>query len=103
MVKWSDIEAFDQRLAALGCKLIFLEATPSALWERGIEPRVNEQFMQYARKFGENHEAIHNYFVREQETLAGLFSRSAMPKLLVNNEGDPKTALDAAFGLWNDA
>jgi hypothetical protein len=103
VVKWGEVEAFDQRLAALRCKLIFLKASPSALWERGIKPRVHEQFMQYARKFGESHEAIHQYFVKEQETLAGLFSRSAMPKMLADNEGDPKTALDKAFGLWNDA
>jgi len=102
VVKWSDVEAFDQRLAALGCRL-FLNASPSALWERGIEPRVNEQFMQYARKFGKSREVIHDYFVKEQERLAGLFARSAMPKMLVDNERDPKTALDAAFGLWTDA
>jgi len=103
VVKWGDVESFDQQLAALGCKLLFLKASPTALWERGIKPRVNEQFMQYARKFGESHEAIHEYFVKEQETLAGLFSCSTMPKMLVNNEGAPEAVLDKAFRLWTDA
>jgi hypothetical protein len=102
VVKWSEIESFDQRLAALGCKLLFLEASPPALWERGIKPRVNEQFMQYTRKFGGSHEAIHQYFVREQATLSELFSRSTMSKLLVGNDGAPEAALDAAFDFWID-
>ncbi len=102
VVKWSDVERFDRRLAALGCRLLFLEASPATIWERGIKPRVNEQFMQYARKFGENHEAIHEYFVKEQETLAQLFSRSAMPKRLVNNDSAVHAVLDTAFSFWTD-
>jgi hypothetical protein len=86
VVKWSDVEVFDRRLAALGCKLAFLKVSESTLWERGIAPRVNDQFMQYARKFGRSHEEIHRYFVNEQQTLAQLFERSAIPKLSLDNE-----------------
>ena len=102
VVKWSDVETFDHRLAALGCKLLFLKASPSAIWERGIMPRVNEQFMQYARKFGESHEAIHRYFVKEQDVLAELFARSAMPKLLLDSEGDPEPTQAEASAFWAD-
>jgi thymidylate kinase len=101
VVKWKDVESFDLRLAALGCKLLFLEVSAPTIWKRGIEPRMKEQFIQeYAKKFGQSHEEIHEYFVREQETLAGLFRQSAMNKLLVNHEGTPEAAVDAAYRLW---
>lgn len=102
VVKWGDVEPFDRRLAALGCKLLFLHATRETIWERGIKPRANEQFMQeYAKKFGSTPEEIHGYFVREQETLTELFSRSAMPKMLVQNDGatGPQT-LEKAWQFW---
>lgn len=102
VVKWDDVKSVDRRLAALDCKLLFLKASPSALWERGIMPRVNEQFMQYARKFGESHEAIHRYFVEEQDILAELFTRSSMPKLILNNENAAERMLSKAAAFWAD-
>jgi len=103
VVKWNDVEPFDQRLAALGCKLLFLKVEPDTIWERGIAPRANEQFMQeYARKFGRTHEETHGYFVREQGTLAELFSRSVMPKLMLQNDGAANGGAEDAWRLWND-
>jgi thymidylate kinase len=101
VVKWKDVEAFDRRLAALGCKLLFLEVSPAAIWERGILARGNEQFiLEYAKKFGRNREEIHQYFVSEQETLKNLFERSSMPKLLLGNQGAPEQAADVAYDFW---
>jgi hypothetical protein len=63
---------------------------------------MGEQFIQeYARKFGKTHEEIHQYFVREQETLQDLFSRSTMPKLIPQNDGD-KSVLDEAHRFWTE-
>ena len=102
VVRWKDVETFDRRLAAIGCKLLFLHATPATIWERGIVPRMGEQFIQeYARKFGKTHEEIHQYFIREQETLQDLFSRSTMPKLILQNDGD-NSVLDEAHRFWTE-
>ncbi len=71
VVKWVDVVDVDRRLAAVGCKLLCLQASPESIWRRGIEPRANEQFLlEYARKFGKNYHEIHAYFVREQERSA---------------------------------
>jgi hypothetical protein len=103
VVKWGDVEAFDQRLAGLGCKLLFLEVEPGTIWERGITPRMNDQFiLEYARKFGGSHAEIHDYFVKEQETLKSLFERSSMPKLLLKNEAGLEGVLEAAYSFWNE-
>lgn len=103
VVKWSDVESFDRQLASLGCKLVFLQADPQTIWNRGIGPRVAEQFIQeYAKKFGRTHEEIHRYFVREQEILLSLFTRSVMPKLLIKNDASPGDGLEQTFRFWND-
>ncbi len=97
VVKWNDVESFDQRLAALGCKLLLLQAAPATIWERGIVPRADQQFMQeYAKKFGRTPQEVHKYFLREQEMLAELFTRSTMPKLLMQNDvGADQLVVDA--------
>jgi len=102
VVTWNDVEAFDRRLAALGCKLLFLRAQPDTIWKRGIVPRTDQQFMvQYAKKFGRTHQEIHDYFVSEQEVLMELFSRSVMPKLLVENDDCASNALEDAWRFWS--
>jgi hypothetical protein len=103
VLKWADVEIFDRRLAALGCKLAFLQISEGALWQRGIAPRANEQFMQYATKFGGSPKEIHRYFVSEQQALVQLFEQSVMPKLLLNNDLPPETATSALQAFWTDA
>jgi hypothetical protein len=102
VIQWSDVEPVDRALAALGCKLLFLHAQPQTIWERGIVPRANEQFLQqYAKKFGRNHEEIHQHFIREQEILTDLFVRSVMAKLQIeSNEADDDRVSEEAFGFW---
>ena len=88
VAKWNDVGPYDARLAELGCKLVFLQTSPKDIWERGIKPRMKEQFiLEYARKFGGTAEEIHEYFVREQDAMVRLFSRSAMPKLRLSSDG----------------
>lgn len=101
VVMWNDVECFDRRLAVLGCKLLFLQAAPATIWERGIVPRANHQFIQEnAQKFGRTHQEIHKYFLREQEVLTELFSHSAMPKLLAQNDGAADQTLEDAWHFW---
>jgi hypothetical protein len=103
VVKWKDVAAFDERLAALGCKLLFLEASPATIWERGIVPRMSDEFIQqYAQKFGRTYQEIHQYFVSEQERLAGLFSQSVMLKLRLNVDAASGSAIDAGYKFWTD-
>jgi hypothetical protein len=103
VVKWNDVEPFDRRLAGIGCKLLFLQGTPATIWERGIKPRAEEQFIQeYARKFGRTHEEIHSYFVREQEILTDLFARSSMPKRLLQSDELLDNTVDEALRSWTE-
>jgi hypothetical protein len=103
VVKWSDVEPFDKRLAEIGCKLLFLKVEPTTILDRGIKPRSSEQFIQeYARKFGSTHDEIHAYFVREQDELEKLFKRSVMPKVLLHNDHSPDNVLEIASQFWND-
>jgi hypothetical protein len=103
VVRWGDVAPIDGRLAALGCSLLALRASPQTIWERGIVPRANEQFLlEYAKKFGQTHEEMHAYFVREQETLSGLFKQSAMRKTQMQSDGTIESVLDEAYRFWTE-
>jgi hypothetical protein len=103
VVKWNDVEPLDQRLAGIGCKLLFLRGTLAIIWEHGIKPRADQQFIrEYARKFGRTHEEIHSYFVREQDIITDLFSRSSMPKRLLQNDGLLDNTVEEALRFWTE-
>ncbi|MFN8486173.1 MAG: zinc ribbon domain-containing protein [Caldilineaceae bacterium] len=95
------ILAYDQRLAALGCKLIFIKVSPESHWERCIWERRNNGFItKYGAKYGRNLEEIHSYYVAEQRRLLELFEYSSMQKLLVDGESSPETLAEIAFDFW---
>lgn len=104
VLEWADVRGVDQRLADLGARLLFLQATPETLWARGIVPRLQEEFMLgYALgRFGRTPEEVHEYFVREQEAMRQHLAHTAMPHLLLNAEADPEANLEAAYRFWLD-
>jgi hypothetical protein len=101
VVAWPHVSPIDARLTALGAKLLFLEAPAPTLWERGIVPRMNEQFiLEYARKFGRTNEEIHAYFDREQDELRSLYGRSRLPKLILNADQSVESLAEQAYRFW---
>jgi hypothetical protein len=103
IVQWSDVAAFDYRLAGVGFKLLFLQAAPQAIYHRGITPRIEQQFIrEYAQKFGNTLPEIHRHFVQEQEVLTRLFERSAMPKLRLENDLPVDNSLEEAYRFWTE-
>ncbi len=101
VVQWSDVSAFDDRLAAIGCKLLLLRAQAGVIRERSVDARWETSFVQdYAVKFGRTPEELHAYFLREQGRFADMFACSAMPKLEFANDGAAEDLIDEAYGLW---
>ncbi|MDQ6944524.1 MAG: hypothetical protein M3169_18655 [Candidatus Eremiobacteraeota bacterium] len=104
VVRWSDVADFDARLAALGCKLLFLRAGTDVVRQRSVETRWATTFVQdYAVKFGRTQDKLHSYFLREQHRFAELFASSAMPKLALSNDGAVNDVVDEADALWRAA
>lgn len=102
-VQWAEVAGIDQRLAAIDCKVFLMTASPANIWKRGIEARRDSQFLQeYALKFGSSEQEIHQYFVREQEIIVDLFSRSKMPKYQKSDEDTTANIVDAAYEFWTD-
>ena len=101
VVNWLDVEEVDRRLAAIDCRLLFVEASPSTIWERGVRARIDDQFIwEYARKFGQTPEQIHSYFVSEQARLLNLVERSKMRHLVLRSESTLESAAETAFQFW---
>ena len=91
----------DQRLAAIGCKLVLLTASEETIWERTIKEKADSQFLsEYALKFGRTHQELHAHFVGEQIHFKSMFDQSAMPKILIQNDGELKNILGQAYDFW---
>ena len=104
VMTWEDASAFDLRLASLGCRLLVLRAGAEVVWERSIKARTTWSFLRnYMSKFGRTDEELHKYFMYEQEQFAGMFEKSAMPKMLMPNDGIVESVADKAYRFWRDA
>jgi hypothetical protein len=102
VLTWSDVSDLDRRLARLGARLVFLNGTSGTIWERGIAPRSNEEFITgYAKhRFGETLEDIHLHFVREQEKMRILLANTALDYLELDAERDICLNVADAYGFW---
>jgi thymidylate kinase len=101
IVRWADVEDVDRRFAVIGCKLLVLSAGDQVVRERTIDARRETQFLsEYARKFGRTADELHAHFMREGEVFAELYDRSAMPKLMLSNDGALGDVLDEVDSFW---
>lgn len=93
---------YDERLAELGCKLVFIHISSQAHWQRCIWERRNNGFItKYGVKYGRDLTEIHNYYMREQDQMLELFEHSQMNKLLLDGELPSETMLETAYRFWS--
>ena len=101
VLEWCDVAEFDDRLAALGCKLLLLRGQTDVVRERSVDARWETSFVRdYAVRFGRTPDELHAYFLREQERFSDMFARSAMPKLERSNAGAENEVVDEANAFW---
>ncbi len=101
IIKFTDIEGFDNQLKTLECKLVFIKAESQTIWERGILPRKNEEFiLQYGKKFGNTLEEIHQYFIDEQVQLEKLVINSNIRKIYLQAEDTLQANIETAYNFW---
>jgi len=101
VIDWNDIVEYDTKLKAIECKLIFISAEPQTIWDRGIMPRINEQFITgYATKFGKDIKEIHQYFVGEQVQLQKLVTKSCLTKIDIRAEDDFEKNVEKSYNFW---
>ncbi|MEZ4711873.1 MAG: hypothetical protein R3A44_32105 [Caldilineaceae bacterium] len=92
---------YDRKLAAIGCKLIFIRVTPETLWERCIWQRRHNGFIiVYGQKYGRTLDEIHAHYVAEQAHMLRLFEESTMPKILLDGELSNEELIDTAYDFW---
>jgi thymidylate kinase len=102
VVAWTDVEPFDRRLAAIGCKLLLLDGDAPVIRARTIETRAETQFIRdYALRCLVSHELeLEAYFLRERDEFRRLFARSSMPKSLVAAETSLDELAASAYAFW---
>jgi hypothetical protein len=99
---WSEMGYVDRRLADWGVQLVFLRARPETLWQRLIVERGNDPlyFSHYQKPYGNSPEAVHAYYVKEQESMQALAKRSRMDMLILEAEDSLEENLGKAYGVW---
>jgi len=101
VIDWNDILEYDTKLKAIECKLIFISAEPQTIWDRGIIPRINEQFITgYANKFGKDINEIHQYFIKEQVQLEKLVAKSCLDKIYIRAEDGFEKNAEKCYNFW---
>ncbi len=99
---WSEMGYVDRRLADWGVQLVFLRARPETLWQRLIVERGSDPlyFSQYQKPYGNSPEAVHAYYVKEQESLESLAKRSRMDMLVLEAEDILEGNVEKAYEVW---
>jgi hypothetical protein len=101
VIGWSDIRDFDAKLKNIECRLIFISAEPQTIWNRGIMPRIHDQFITgYGKKFGKDIKEIHQYFIREQIQIEKLVSNSQLDKIHIQAENDLESNIEKSYNFW---
>jgi len=102
VLKWEHVSGLAHRLARIGARLLFVHASRETIWERGIIPRRDEEFMTgYAcPRFGKTLEEIHQYFVDEQERMRDLLSRTCLSVRVIDADADIDSNLEIAYDFW---
>lgn len=99
ILSWSELGYVDRELDRLGARMIFMRASPQTLWERLVVGRgaSPEYFTRYQRQYGDSPEAVHAYYVQEQERMEALARKSHLPVLFLDGEGEN---VEPAYRFW---
>jgi hypothetical protein len=99
---WADVGPLDARLAVLGCRLVFLRASPSVLRARAVEARAGTQFIrEYAApRWGASLDAIQHGLLDEQAAMEAHLAGTRLEHRVLD-AGAPLSALvEAAHRFW---
>ena len=100
VVAWRDVADFDARLAAVGARLLLLDADDATIRRRTVDERAGSSFGIYvARRFGADATA---HFIGEGDRFRELFARSSLRKLRLPAEASPDELTARAFDFWRD-
>jgi adenylate kinase family enzyme len=102
-ISWTDVVEYDKLLAAIDCKLIFMKAFPETIWHGAILKRNeadNLYLTKYQKKYGNNLEEIHQYYMTEQDKMERLIKESSLNAITLNSENKMQINQDIAYDFW---
>jgi hypothetical protein len=98
VVSWSDVEEVDSRLAAIGGKLLLLDAEDGTVRERSVVERADTPFIrEYALgRFGPDEDHLVEHFRSERDEFRRMYRRTSLRKLLLRVESSREEIAGAA-------
>lgn len=102
VVKWEDVIDCDERLAAIGGKLLLLDADDETIATRTVRARAATEFIRaYALgRFGRDDEELIAHFCRERDAFRQMFERSRLAKARLAAERLPHDLVNEAAAFW---
>lgn len=102
VLRWTDVAALDERLAAAGCCLLLLDANDDTVASRSVAARAGTEFIEgYARRrFGPSDADLVRHFRHERDVFRELFAASRMAKLVLSAEASIEDTVSAALRFW---
>ena len=101
VVMWQDVITVDSRLAALGCKLVFLEASPERSGRAEFFPAAtNSSFSNTHANSDQRSRPFTNTSSANKRRSRNLFEQSAMPKLLLDAKASVESLIEQSYAFW---
>ena len=102
VLRWADLAPLDSRLAAIDCRVVFLEASAAVLRERAVAGRAGTQFLEAhaRRRWGPSDEDLHRGLLAEQAAIRRDLARSQMSVRVLDAGAPPERTVDAAYRFW---
>lgn len=100
-ISWRNVSSIDQRLLKLNAHLCLFIIHPDDIQERIIEDYEKAGWGDYLQSLGRNSSEIKAHFVRKQDELLVLASKSKLPTKIIDSSGVSKNqVLDEVITFW---
>jgi hypothetical protein len=102
ILSWADVGDIDRRLAAIGGRLLLLDAEDETVRQRTVAARFQTEFIQgfALGRFGHTERDLVAHFQRERDRFRTMYANSVLPKLRVAAETPVERIADAALDFW---
>ncbi len=99
---WEHVQAIDERLAKINCKLCVLEVDETDMEQRIILERHNEGWQKLLHQFGNSNAEIVDYYKKQQDLFFSLLQRTKLEWLKINSsEANVDEMIPRVMAFWD--
>lgn len=101
-VTWRNLVPIDQRLLSINARICLFTIHPDDIQERIIEDYKKADWQDYLKTLGSNDNEVKAHYIRKQDELVELASKSMLPVKIINSSRlSPTQVLNEVIQFWN--